>query len=76
MPQAPLVPAQGGLRELPQPAAEAVALCPHRDAEHVPHLRMIEEQIGVDEQGPLLAGEQAPLLADEQPGSLVDEQGS
>jgi nitric-oxide synthase len=74
--QAPLVPAQAGLRELPQPAAEAVARCPHRDAEHVPHLRMIEEQIGVDEQVPLPAGEQAPLLADEPPTSLVSEQGS
>ena len=45
--QAPLEQAQPSRRELPQPAAETVALCPHRDAEHVPHLRMIEEQVEV-----------------------------
>jgi nitric-oxide synthase, bacterial len=39
--------AQPGLRELPQPAAETVARCPHRDADHVPHLRMIGEQVEV-----------------------------
>ena len=45
--QASLAQAQPSLRELPQPAAEAVALCPQRDADHVPHLRMIEEQVEV-----------------------------
>ncbi|HEY2242525.1 MAG TPA: nitric oxide synthase oxygenase [Streptosporangiaceae bacterium] len=45
--QAPLVPAQASLRELPQPVAEPVALCPHRAGDHVPHLRMIGEQVEV-----------------------------
>jgi nitric-oxide synthase len=35
--------------ELPQPVDEMAALCPHRNGEHVPHLQMLEEQVGVDE---------------------------
>lgn len=42
--------ASPSLRELPQPAAEPAALCPHQSGEHVPHLRMIEEQGGVEKQ--------------------------
>jgi nitric-oxide synthase len=45
---APRVKAQASLRELPQPAEEMTALCPHQSGEHVPHLRMIEEQGGVE----------------------------
>jgi nitric-oxide synthase len=48
--QAPLKQAQPSLRELPPPADEMAALCPHRDGQHVPHLRMIEEQGGVEKQ--------------------------
>jgi hypothetical protein len=43
-------PASPSLRELPQPADESAALCPHQSGEHVPHLRMIEEQGGVEKQ--------------------------
>jgi Nitric oxide synthase, oxygenase domain len=43
-------PASPSLHELPQPADEPVALCPHQSGEHVPHLRMIEEQGGVEKQ--------------------------
>ena len=50
--QAPLTQAQPSLRELPQPAAEPAeemaALCPHRDGQQVPHLRMIEDQVDVE----------------------------
>jgi nitric-oxide synthase len=45
--QASLAQAQPSLRELPQPPAEPVALCPHRDGDHVPHLRMIGEEVEV-----------------------------
>ena len=43
-------PASPSLHELPQPADEPAALCPHQSGEHVPHLRMIEEQGGVEKQ--------------------------
>jgi nitric-oxide synthase, bacterial len=43
-------PASPSLHELPQPADDAAALCPHQSGEHVPHLRMIEEQGGVEKQ--------------------------
>jgi nitric-oxide synthase, bacterial len=39
-------------RELLQPVAEAAARCPHRAAEHVPHLRMIDEQADANHQTP------------------------
>jgi hypothetical protein len=42
--------ASPSLRELPQPEDEPAALCPHQSGEHVPHLRMIEEQGGVEKQ--------------------------
>jgi nitric-oxide synthase len=42
--------ASPSLRELPQPADDPAALCPHQSGEHVPHLRMIEEQGGVEKQ--------------------------
>jgi nitric-oxide synthase len=47
---AQLEPAQASLRELPQPVDELAAVCPHQTGEHVPHLRMIEEQAGVERQ--------------------------
>jgi nitric-oxide synthase len=37
-------------RELLQPMADTAARCPHRAAEHVPHLRMIDEQASLDHQ--------------------------
>jgi hypothetical protein len=43
-------PASPSLHELPQPADDPAALCPHHSGEHVPHLRMIEEQGGVEKQ--------------------------
>jgi nitric-oxide synthase, bacterial len=39
-------------RELLQPVAEAASRCPHRAAEHVPHLRMIDEQADANHQTP------------------------
>ncbi len=48
--QTSLAPAEPSLRELPQPANELAAVCPHQAGEHVPHLRMIEEQGGVERQ--------------------------
>ncbi|HEY2281236.1 MAG TPA: nitric oxide synthase oxygenase [Streptosporangiaceae bacterium] len=55
-----LTPASPGLREFAQPTDEPAALCPHQSGphqsgphpsgEHVPHLRMIEEQDGVEKQ--------------------------
>jgi nitric-oxide synthase, bacterial len=47
---APFEPAQLSLHELSEPAEETAALCPHQSGEHVPHLRMIEEQGGVEKQ--------------------------
>jgi hypothetical protein len=47
---APVGPAQSSLRELPQPVDEMAALCPHQAGEHVPHLRMLEEEGGVEKQ--------------------------
>jgi nitric-oxide synthase, bacterial len=41
-------PAEPSLRELPQPVDELAAVCPQQGGEHVPHLRMIEEQGGVE----------------------------
>jgi nitric-oxide synthase len=39
-----------GLRELPLSVDDLAAVCPHQAGEHVPHLRMIEEQGGVAQQ--------------------------
>jgi nitric-oxide synthase, bacterial len=36
--------ARAGARELPQHVEEAAASCPHRDGEHVPHLRMLGDK--------------------------------
>jgi hypothetical protein len=52
---APATRTSASFHELPQPAAEMAALCPHRAGEHVPHLRMLEEQVEVEEQTSLLA---------------------
>ena len=38
--------------DLSQPVREMAALCPHRDGAHVPHLRMVEGQVAVEEQTP------------------------
>jgi nitric-oxide synthase len=43
--------------DLPEPVDELAALCRHRDGEHVPHLRMLEEHVGAEEQTPLVAGQ-------------------
>jgi hypothetical protein len=43
-------PAPSSRRELPQPVDEMAALCPHQAGEHVPHLRMLEEQGGEEKQ--------------------------
>jgi nitric-oxide synthase, bacterial len=43
-------PVQASLHELPQPMDELAAVCPHETGEHVPHLRMIEEQAGGERQ--------------------------
>lgn len=47
---APAAQAPSSLRELPPPAQEMAALCPHRDGQQVPHLRMIEEEVGIAKQ--------------------------
>jgi nitric-oxide synthase len=52
---APVTPASASFHELRQPAEEMAALCPHRAGEHVPHLRMLGEQVEVEEQPSLLA---------------------
>jgi nitric-oxide synthase len=40
--------AQTSLHELPPAMEELAAVCPHQAGEHVPHLRMIEEEGGVE----------------------------
>ena len=47
---APVNGASAGIHDLPQPADEMAALCPHRDGAHVPHLRMLEGQVAVENQ--------------------------
>ncbi len=54
---APAKPASASFHDLPQPVDEMAALCRHRDGDHVPHLRMLEGQVRVEEQTPLLAGQ-------------------
>jgi nitric-oxide synthase len=46
---APVTRPSASFHELPQPAAEMAAPCPHRAGEHVPHLRMLEEQVDGEE---------------------------
>ena len=43
-------PASASFHDLPQPVDEMAALCPHRDGDHVPHLRMLEGQVRAEEQ--------------------------
>ena len=47
---APADPASASFHDLPQPVDEMAALCPHRDGDHVPHLRMLEGQVRAEEQ--------------------------
>ena len=47
---APVKGALARIHDLPQPADEMAALCPHRDGAHVPHLRMLEGQVAVEDQ--------------------------
>jgi len=54
---APANPASSSFDDLPQAVDEMAALCPHRDGDHVPHLRMLEGQVKVEEQTPLHAGQ-------------------
>jgi len=47
---APADPASASFHDLSQPVDEMAALCPHRDGDHVPHLRMLEGQVRAEEQ--------------------------
>ena len=47
---APVNPASASFHDPSQPADEMAALCPHRDGDHVPHLRMLEGQVRAEEQ--------------------------
>ena len=46
---APVKGALARIHDLPQPADEMAAPCPHRDGAHVPHLRMLEGQVAVED---------------------------
>ncbi len=48
---APATRTPAGFHDLPQRAGEVAALCGHRDGDHVPHLRMLEEQVGGEGRG-------------------------
>ena len=47
---APVKGTSAGIDDLPQPADEMAALCPHRDGAHVPHLRMLAGQVAGEKQ--------------------------
>ena len=47
---APAERTSAGFDDLPQHAGEVAALSRHRDGDHAPHLRMLEEQVGGEEQ--------------------------